>query len=360
MAAFKLQIQNQVKVIRTRDNYLGSIKQFLQYTHSINYNAFYHEIDYRIISYFLLHRIHEYGTKCWNSQIAAIAWFCDLIGTSINWKNNNKFLQLKADIIKTFDEDPIKAEPIFIDFIIKYFKYRLFNINNAKHICWDQLVIFVLIQLYALTGARISELVKYNRKNSNKGLKYKSIKFCSEKYKNKRINYIKLTILAGEYKNAKSKNKDKILIIGETNHPIIDPYKLLKIYLKTVKFNKKKNKPNWKWQNNDLMFIFSSDKPVTTNDITDEFHVMLDDMKINKLNNDKKYGVHGMRSGLASWLRDMNTPIEQISLYIGWSVNWLQSAMFGYFRFSNVQKALLTIDIVNHKPKKPISIIIGQ
>lgn len=320
-----------------------------------------------MISFYCLHRINDHKIKSLNNDISAILWLCSMLGHSVAWKNNSDFIEVKAILHKLFFVPPDKAEPVYPSMIKKWLIKINVNVNNAYKIPFGLLLKVTIMTIYSMTGMRTMELLMYPKKNAKNGIKFRNIKIIRYRYKNKynhkinsiknKINYILLTIDPDQYKNAKFRKISKDYVIGDSFDDIYNPYKYLLIYLKRLKklsLNNNKIKINQK----DIVFRFENGDILKTHIPQNWLKEILVTINID-INDGKKHSLHGIRAGIATWLRNMKVPIEQICNFIGWSDKWLSSASFGYFRFTNEQKADLAKKIAEFKPEKPLSLICG-
>lgn len=343
---FLCKVNNDIKRQKTKENYLYTIKHFIKYSISVNFNPFHKNLSDWLIIYFLLYRINTNDTKCWNSEISAISWLCELLGTSLEWKKSENLKNIKFRLEKLFFKPPNKANPIFIDMIIKYFELKNFSIKKAHKIPFNEMTKYLLISLYATNGFRGMELLKYKDKKRDNGLKFNHITFVKIN-KDNISDYFEFQLT--DYKNAKSRQQTKSIIIGDSFHERLNPLQLFRIYLARYKKRNFPNKPS------DHIFRDNDNKIITLDIMNIWIKDMLLDLNINIFNNEK-FTLHGLRSALATWLRAMNLPIEQICQFVGWSDKFLHSAAFGYMQFQDFQKANLMKKIVNFKPTEPLYI----
>ena len=352
-ALFLTHVYKKSKVPKTKANYASLINKFIKYAISVDCNPFFHNLDPILIVYFLLYRIRDNDSHSWNSEIAAISWFCELIGSSVEWKVNPDLLNIKFKITKLFFVEPSKAEPLFLDIFIDWFVAQKFDISKVNSIPFDLLAKYTIIQIFLLSGMRGMEVLKYNTKKSTNGIKLGNILRCLAASPDD-VSYYKLTIKGGEYKNAIFAMVDKVIIIGDSKHNVLNPYILFNQYIKRLKLLKLSN-DNINTSSNANVFQFFNGKIITLNIARDWLQDILLDLHVPVLG--KKYTLHGFRSGFATWLRGMNMKIEKICALIGWSTKFLGSSSFGYFRFSDSEKAEVASQAVLYRPTSPLNLI---
>ena len=330
----------------------------------MHYNPFYNFLDPLLIVYYCLNRIKYNNVKSLATDTAAIVWFCEQINTSTDWRNSQTFKSTLIKIHKLFFLPPDKAEPIFPSMVLNWLISLNINIHNAFKMPLDLLVKILIIQIISITGMRLMELLRYNKKGSTNGIRFGNIKIIRYNKQNSNIaskldiaNYIRLNIDPGQYKNAKSRLQPKEYIIGDTYHNVYNPYYYFVIYSKRMRKYMYDN--NIAIDNNSKFFRDSKFNEIKYNHVSNWMKAVLIANGINYNIDNKKFTIHGFRSGIATWLRAMGVPMEQICHYVGWSDKFLRSAAYGYFRFSNKQKAALAKKIIQFKPKKELTLIVG-
>ena len=300
-----------------------------------------------------MNKLKDKHTNSWNTEISALLYLSEIIGCNKHWRITSYFKDIHQKVKKLYFIDPKKAYPILISMLKQYCKNINFNINKAWSLSIIDLIKIICFQLTALTGMRGMEVLKYNNKKSKNGLKYGYINviYYNSKLNKKRPNYLKITIPPGLYKNARSRTQPKTIILGDTYDDIINPFKLILIYIKRMK--KLANDQNKPLTDDDYLFMDETLEIVKTN----QFPIWLKEFfKIIKTEKDPNYNYtwHGWRSGLTTYLRHMGIPIEKICTLVGWSTNFLQSASYGYIRVDNHELAALAHKIIVYKPKEAI------
>lgn len=371
-ALFYDECNKEAKVKGTKKAYIGAIKKFIDYALSVNHNPFYKNLSPLLVIYYCLHRINDDKIKSLKNDISAIQWFTTMLGHSLNWKKDAEFIEIKKIIHKLFFVPPERAEPVFPSMIKTWLIKINVNVYNAKYIPFSLLLKVTVMTLYSITGMRTMELLLKPLNDATNGVRFKNIFIDRCKYFepfiyeskgfDPKINsvgpipsFIKLIIDAGQYKNAKLRLVAKDYIIGDTFDDIYNPYKYFLIYLKRLK-QLKLSSHTVNISPNDHIFQYSNGKIVKSHIAQQWLNEILVLIGVD-INDGLKHTLHGIRAGIATWLRAMKVPIEKICNFIGWSDAFLKSSAYCYFRFSDESKARLATQIANFKPKQPLTLI---
>lgn len=293
-----------------------------------------------------------------NAVCSMYNWYYGIMGYQPLFNEDPFFIQTKKSLRKNYDYGKDDRLPITLAKDIAYAKDRGVSVVNAASVNFNTLVDVMVAQILSSIGVRgtnVLDIGIWDKVNQriDKGLFIEDIVFSDGVYNEQGKKSCEFVIIRIKgRKTAKNKMDDQFIELGDSGHPVFNPFKYIKIY-----YNRRcRMAKKYKLQGNISMydkiklkkgkpFLLFEDgsrynKECFQERVIGHMYIIFD------IPQGFKISIHSFRIGAATKMSLCGLSDSYISQYIGWSEG-AASSMLRYIRLDQYTKAQMQAEIIS-------------